>query len=1109
MIMKRNLLDFGPMRIVVIGLMLCFSVLSASAQSSARIDASGVTTLKQLIQKVEAGSSYRFSWSNNLPNDISISVPSGPQTVEALLSAALANKGVTYVIKQNDIVLLPQQKSTTTAATTTAKPAKEPTITGTVVDAETGAPVIGASVWIKNTTVGTTVDMNGNFTIKSPSNLAVLAVSFIGYEDYEVAVNTITSHTTIKLKTSTTVVEDVVIVGYGTQKKASVIGAISSVAIDDLRAPVAKLSGNIAGQLAGVVSVQRSGEPGAGSTFWIRGISTFGDTKTPLILVDGVERDMDLVNVDDIKEMSILKDASATAIYGVRGANGVVMITTRSGDVGKPKVSLSVEGGLIQPTKVPQMLNGTQYAEMYNEASGSMIYSPEAIDKIATGVDPDLFPNVDWINTLYKDLSWNEKVNVSVSGGGDIAKYYISGAFYNEDGLFQVDNMKNYDTSVFYRRYNFRSNVDVQVFRHTKLNFNLGTSFERKNEPGGDTGSIWSYALNTIPVAYPLFYSDGTLSGPADNDGANPYVLLTQKGYKERFWNTATSTVNLNQDFGSWITPGLTANLKFAFDAMNAQVVARTKTPPQFMASGRDEEGNLIKTPTVVGQESLSLSKSSNGRRTVYLEASINYARTFDKHSVGALFLYQHSQKNYVNSSETDPDKFLPYRNQGIAGRVTYDYANRYFVEANFGYNGSENFSPGNRFGFFPSVAVGWAISNEEFFEKAKNVIDLLKFKASYGLVGNDQIGGGRRFIYLETIENGYDYYFGSSNTKYTGIRLGDYPNPNVGWETVRKLNVGVDMSFFGKAKVQVDYFDEDRSGIFLHSSSIPEIAGLVNKPWINVGKMHNRGIDASLDYHQKIGQVDLTARANFTYAHNTILDNDQPEWEYAYQNRIGQSNWQTFGLVADGLFQSQEEIDAWPTQKFGEVKPGDIRYIDINGDGVVDDYDKKPIGFPDVPEISYGFGASVRWKGFDVSIFFQGIDNVNFFINNSYTQPFIANKTRHSNVFADLYGNYWTEDNRDAKYPRLTIGSNTNNNQASTFWMVDGRYIRLKNAEIGYTLPKRIKNRAHIDRLRFYVSGVNLLTFSPFKLWDPDLQTGAAGYPNNRVYNIGTTLVF
>lgn len=448
MLMKRNLLDFG-LRLMAVCLMLSLSWQSVSAQSTARIDASGAKTLKQLIEKIEAGSNYRFSWSGNLPNDISITAPSGQQTVEQLLKSALAGKDVTFVIHQNDIVLLPQKKAQNT--TTTARQNSERTITGKVVDDATGEPVIGASVWIKDSTLGTSADLDGNFTLKCDNQLAVVAVSFIGYQEVEMPVRDMTSHITIRLKQSTTMVEDVVIVGYGTQKKASIVGAISSVALDDLKAPVAKLSGNIAGQLAGVVSVQRSGEPGAGSTFWIRGISTFGESKTPLILVDGIERDMDLVNVDDIKEMSILKDASATAIYGVRGANGVVMITTRSGESGKPKVSLSMEAGLVSPTKTPQMLDGVQFAQMYNEAAGSMVYSPETIEKYRTGVDTDLYPNVDWLNTLYKDQTWNEKVNVSVSGGGDIAKYYISGAFYNEAGLFAVDNMKNYDTSLYYR----------------------------------------------------------------------------------------------------------------------------------------------------------------------------------------------------------------------------------------------------------------------------------------------------------------------------------------------------------------------------------------------------------------------------------------------------------------------------------------------------------------------------------------------------------------------------------------------------------------------------------------------------------------------------------
>ncbi len=1107
--MKRNLLDFRLRRFVVACLVSCISVVAAYAQqSAARIDATGVTTLKQLIQRIEAGSDYRVSWRDNLPNEISVSVSGGERTVDELLKEALRDKDITYVIKQNDIILLPRENRPTPPRTTSAK-RSDRVIGGTVLDAETGQPVIGASVWVKNSTIGTTADIDGKFSLKYDDANSVLAVSFLGYEEQEFPLNTSATNLVVKLKTSASAIDDVVIVGYGVQKKASVVGAISSVAVDDLKAPVAKLSGNIAGQLAGVVSIQRSGEPGAGSTFWIRGISTFGSSKTPLVLVDGIERDMDLVNVDDIASMSILKDASATAIYGVRGANGVVMITTRDGQIGKPKVSLSVEAGLLSPTRMPEMLDATQFATMYNAASGREVYSPTDIDKYVSRVDPDLYPNVNWLGELYKSHSYNEKVNLSISGGGEIAKYYISGAFYNEDGLFAVDNMKNYDTSLYYRRYNFRSNVDVQVFRHTKLNINLATSFERKNEPGSSASSIWRYALTTAPNAFPMRYSDGTLAGPADNDGYSPYVLLTQKGYREKFWNTATSTINLNQDFGNWITPGLTANLKFAFDAMNYQDLSRTKTPQQFMAVGRDEEGNLIKNETVVGEESLTCKQYASSRRTVYLEASINYARTFGRHSVGALFLYQHSQKNITDTTESDSDLLLPYRNQGIAGRITYDFDNRYFIEANFGYNGSENFSPKKRFGFFPSVAVGWAISEEKFFEPAKDIIDHLKFKASYGLVGNDQIGGNRRFIYNETIKNGGSYSFGMQNTSYTGLILGDWPNPNVGWETVRKLNAGIDLSLFGKVKIQVDYFNEKRSGIFLQASSIPAIAGLATKPWINIGKMNNEGFDASLEYHQRVGEVDITARGNFTYAHNTIVDNDQPDWEYLYMNTIGQSNWQQFGLVSAGLFRSQEEIDAWPKQEFGEVKPGDIKYVDINGDGVVNSYDRKAIGYPDVPEIVYGFGASVRWKGFDLSVFFQGVGNVNFFTNTEQTQPFSASKSRNANVYSDLWGNYWTPENPNAKYPRLTIGANENNNRLSTFWMVSGNYLRLKNAEIGYTLPKRILSKAHIDKLRIYLSGVNLVTFSKFKLWDPDLQTGAANYPNNRVYNLGVTLVF
>lgn len=1103
---KRLTIRFLQRFAVLLVIALSAFSVEGHAQDARRVTVRNATTLSGLISQIEGSSSYRFSWQDDLISAVSFPAVDMVAPIEEVLSAALRTTDIDFSIQQFNVILTKKVRQSAVPP-----PIKEKqTVTGYVKDAVTGEPMIGATVWLKDTSIGTSTDVNGFYSITFPSNYFVLSFSYLRYEAQEVVVGGRTA-IDVNLVPSSNDIDDVVVVGYGRQKKGSVIGAISTVAINDIKAPVAKISNNLAGQLAGVVSVQRSGEPGAGSTFWIRGINTFGEAKSPLILVDGIERDLDLVNVDDIKEMSILKDASATAIYGVRGANGVVMITTRDGEVGKPRVSLSVEGGLVSPTKVPSMLNSVQFANMYNQAAGRKYYDDDVIERYRNGSDPDLYPNVDWLGELYKNHSWNEKVNLSVSGGGDIAKYYISGSFYNEDGLFAVDNMKNYDTSLAYQRYNFRSNVDVQIFPHTKLNINLGTSFERKNEPGGDTKKVWEYALSTAPNAFPLFYSDGSLAGPGNNQ-VNPYNELTQSGYKEKFWNTATSTVNLVQDFGSWITPGLTANVKVAFDAQNHQSLERTKQPPQHMALGRDDDGNLIfGEPTVVGQETLTYKEYASGQRSFYLEAGINYGRTFGKHTVGALFLYQQSQKNYTDTKNTLSEKALPYRHQGIAGRITYNFDNRYFIEGNFGYNGSENFSPNHRFGFFPAGAIGWLLSEEPFFEPLKDIFDMVKFKASYGIVGNDKIGGNRRFIYNETVltSGAGSYQFGSTNTTYNGIRLGNWPNDEVGWEKAYKLNVGAEISLFGKLKMQADYFRERRDGIFLQSKSVPGIAGLSTQPWINVGKMKNHGVDASLEYYQQIGQVQLTMRGNFTYAHNIIVDNDEPAWREPYMNRVGQSNWQTFGLVAAGLFSSQEEIDGWPTQSWGVVQPGDIKYLDLNGDGKVDEYDVKPLGYPDVPEITYGFGASVKWKGFDFSVFFQGVGNVNFFANNTYTQPFTATNISMGNVFTDLVGNYWTPENLNAKYPRLTTSANENNKQVSSFWMVDGSYIRLKNAEIGYTLPKSWVNKMRIEGLRIYISGMNLLTFSDFKLWDPDLQTGAANYPNNKVYNIGLSLTF
>ena len=1082
---------------------------SSPQQTSVRVE--NVTTLKELIQQIEAQTSYRISYQGNLADNVPAKISKSTKSVSQLLDEALRGTGITYIIRQNNIIL-------TRTAAQSAAPAPAPAvsqkhhITGQVIDATTRQPIIGATVWIKDSALGTSTASDGSFDYAFSGNFGFVAISFVGYQTQEFPLNSVPKVITL---TPDNNLEEVVVVGYGAQKKASIIGSIASVPVNDIKMPTGKISNNLAGQLAGVISVQRSGEPGASSTFWIRGISTFGSNKTPLVLVDGIERDLDLVDIEDIKEFSILKDAAATAVYGVRGANGVVLVTTRGGIVGKPQINIKFEAGMVQPTKIPDMADAIQFAEMYNAAAGYEVYSRKDIEMYRNGSDPDLHPNIDWVKKLYKNYSFNQRVNINVTGGGATAKYYISGGFYNEDGLFKADNMKEYNTSVFYRRFNFRSNVEVQLHKYTKLNVNLATTFERKNEPGSDATNnkgtgIWDYALKTAPNAFPAVYSNGYLAGPASGQGENPYALLTQTGYREIFYNTAQSLFTLTQDLGDWVTKGLTVSVKGSFDAKNENNLGRTKTSPQWLATGRNEAGEIQYNQTKIGEENLSYKQTNKGYRSVYLEAVANWVRTFGKHDLSAMFLFQQSQKNYVGDSAKDSEAALPYRHQGIAGRITYSYDNRYFVEGNFGYNGSENFSPNHRFGFFPSVAVGYVISNEKFFEPIRDVVSMVKLKASYGMVGNDQIGGNRRFIYNETVVEGDSYYFGTTPISSSSIRLGEYPNPNVGWEKAKKFNVGADLSFFNMLNISVDYFNEHREGIFLQRKSIPMYVGMSTQPWVNIGKMRNSGIDASLEYHQSLGRnLHLTVRGNFTYARNMIVDQDQPDWKYLYMNRRGQSQYQTFGLVAAGLYKDQEDIDSWAKSSYGTVQPGDIKYIDLNGDGIIDSYDVKPIGYPDIPEIVYGFGFSLQWKAFDLSAFFQGVGHVNFSTCTDQTQGFIARNIKEAGVFADLYNNYWTPDNLNAKYPRLTIGTNENNNQTSTFWMVNGRYMRLKNLEIGYTLPKRIASKIAMQNLRVYVSGVNLFTISPFKLWDPDLQTGATNYPNNRIINIGLTIGF
>ena len=1006
------------------------------------------------------------------------------------------------------------------------------TISGTVID-ELGEPMIGAGVLVKNTVTGVITDLDGQYTITvdAAGGGGILVFSSLGYDDQEVPVNGRTE-INVQMQLQSQALDEVVVVGYGTQKRESVVGAISTVDASNLKVPSAQLSTGLAGQLSGVVSMQTSGEPGKASSseFYIRGVSSFTGTVTPLVLVDGVERDIDLVDTDDIASFSILKDASASAVYGVRGANGVIIITTKKGEVGRPKVNVRSETGITQPITMPSFVNSYQFAQMYNEAAGTNYYGTDKLNAYRDHTDLDLYPDMNWIQTMYKPVAFNQRVNTSISGGSDVVRYFISGSFFTESSIFrEAKNYYDYDTSISYKKFNFRANVDLNLTESTVLSLNLANIYETRVAPGTDTGSIWYYTFNTSPNAFPAEYSDGTIAGPSEPTGVNPWNLLVHTGYQEQFWNSAQSVIGINQDFGKvWDSlEGFTASIKFSWDAWNYQYQARTKTPTQYYITQRDEDGSLhLGNPIIQGNESLGYSASGSSSMTTYLEASLNYSRLFNgKHRVGGLFLY--NQKVHRNTLGGSSTTSLPYKNQGIAARVTYGYKDRYFAEFNMGYNGSENFAKGHRYGFFPAVSAGYLISEEDFWAPLKGIANVMKFKVSYGKVGNDQING-TRWLYLPTIISGNSYTMGESGSSGgSGLSNGRPENLDFSWEEETKFNAGVEFELFQSIRVQADYFRSHRTGILMLRGGLPGIVGAQNTsklPYVNIGETRNSGVDVSMEAHRQVGDWYLTARGNFTYNRNCLVNNDEPDWKYKYQNRIGKPYGvgasQPWGLVALGLFQSEEEIANSPVQTFGEYRVGDIKYQDINGDGRIDADDQVYLGYTTLPEITYGFGATASWKGIDLNVFFQGIANVNFFLSGStLTSPFSEANLDRSAIQLDVWKHGWRTDLSDeekasATYPRLALASaagSSNNAQTSSWWQRDGAFLRLKNVEIGYTFPKTLLARTgFIQSLRLYVSGTNLLTFSKFKLWDPEQGGGqGASYPNNRIYSFGLNINF
>lgn len=1070
-------------------------------------------TILEIFEEIERTSEFIFFYHDNVLDvnkKVRLNVKNKP--VNKILDELFEGTGITYSIEDRQITLFTHKD---------AEPQATLKITGRITD-ENGESLIGVNIQEEGTTNGVVTDINGNYTIYNISGeSSVLVFTYIGYTPQKVIVGNQRT-LNIKMIPDTQNLEEVVVVGYGSQKRESVIGAITTVRPSTFQVSQSRsITNNLAGQIAGIIAVQRTGEPGYDtSEFWIRGINTFGANANPLVLVDGVERSLNDISPEEIESFSVLKDATATAVYGVRGANGVILIQTKKGQVGKTRISLKFDQGFSAPTQLPEFVDGAKYMEVVNAArilsnAEGQGYSPEDIEKTRNGTDPDLFPNMDWLDAVTKSYAPNNRISMDVNGGSELLRYSLIFSYYGEQGIITRDRSTDYDSQLRFQRYNVRSNVDINLTPSTLLNVSIGGHIKNRNAPGVGISTILKSAFEVTPIIYPAKYSNGQLANRTS--GNNPWAMATQHGFNKRYENSIQSTMSIEQDIGKLYVPlkGLKFKGLFSFDAWNWNDINRTKYPTYYSAYGRDENGNLLTSILNEGEDFLGFSKSAGGNRAMYVEAQLNYNRRIDSHLVDALLLY--NMRDYVNGDATSGINSLPYRNQGVSGRLSYSYSDRYFVEANFGYNGSENFQQGYRFGFFPSVAVGWMVTNEPFMKNITDILSKLKIRASWGLVGNDQLGG-RRFAYVSTINNSTGYKWGYTGSySISGKQEGEFGIPNLTWETSEKINLGVEIGLFNWLNMQVDVFKENRRDIFMQRKTIPEIAGYNTSPWANFGKVTNKGIELNLEVNHKLNKDFLiTGRGNFTFARNKVLEYDEPEGlKGTTRAQTGQPLRQHYGLLADGLYTKEEFIDGQlisdlPTPTFGDVYPGDIKYVDVNKDGKIDAFDRCPIGKPYVPEIVYGFGTNLKYKNVDFGIFFQGTGNFTNMLRGNNLIPGSGGGGL-GNIYTNV-DDRWTEENPDQNvfWPRLSFYDSENNKQESTWWLKNASYLRLKNLEIGYTLPRDWQRRVAMRNARIYARGTNLLTWAPFDMWDPEVgSSNGLTYPTMKVISVGLEVTF
>ena len=1132
----------------VLGLFLCFLLLGidysfASYNNYSQFKTLSVSmsnsTLREVLKTIEKSSQFVFFYLDDAVNlERKVSIDSKNKNIEEILSELFEGTSCTYRISDRQIFISGKAPASTEQQQNKRK------ISGRVTDIK-GEPLIGVNVTVDGDANGSITNMDGLYEIFVTKKSVVLKFTYIGFKTSEIRTNAPTNIYDVTLEEQVNELEETVIVGYGTQRKISNIGAQSSMKMEDIKTPSASLTTTLAGRLAGVVAVQRTGEPGKDAAdIWIRGIST-PNTSSPLVLVDGVERSFNDIDPEDIESLTTLKDASATAVYGVRGANGVILIKTKPGKVGKPTVSADYYESFTRFTKMVDLADGITYMNAANEAMRNdgiaTKYTEDQIRNTIAGKDPYLYPNVDWLKEIFNDWGHNRRVNVNVRGGSEKVAYYASVSYFNETGMTVTDkNIDTYDSKMKYSRYNFTTNLNIDVTPTTKVEIGAQGYLGEGNYPAISSADLYNAAMSISPVEYPkMFFVNGEAFVPGtstNNNFNNPYSQATRRGYDNLTKNQIYSNLRVTQDL-DMLTKGLKLTAMYAFDVYNEIHVHqdRAESTYNFLDTSvpYDMNGQPILQRIYEGSNVLSYKQETSGNKKTYLEASLNYDRTFnDDHRVSALFLFnQQSKLLYPKGTLEDA---IPYRMMGIAGRATYSWKDRYFAEFNIGYNGAENFSPKHRFGTFPAFGVGWVVSNEKFWQPLSKAVSFLKIRYTDGKVGNSEVSD-RRFMYLDQMkENGdYGYKFGPNGTKWAGYETVNMAVDLI-WEESRKQDLGIDLKLFNDdLSIVFDLFKERRENILLkREHSIPSFLGYnTSAPYGNIGIIENKGFDGTIEYNKRINKDWVIAlRGNVTFNKDKWIQGELPEQKYEWMNQYGHNINGVKGYVAEGLF-TQTEIDdmaRWESlsdankaitpkpfaSQFGTVKAGDIKYKDLNNDGQIDAYDQTYISRGDVPTTVYGFGFTVGWKDLSVGMMFQGVAGAERVLNGSSVNPFNGGGGS-GNLYSNI-GDRWTEENPDqnAFYPRLSYGSETtsniNNFQKSTWWVRNMNFLRLKTLQVSYNLPKPWVNKVHLKNAAVYVMGTNLFTLSRFKLWDPELNTdNGASYPNTTSYSVGINFTF